>query len=275
VGFFHSNFPSCYVGRLTGKYFGSGVGRWCERRAWGYARMIYGWCDAVIATSRFSKEALESAQIENVAMIPLGVDTALFDPSRRNGRLRRELGIESRSTILLFVGRVTQEKDLGTLLEAYRRLSDSGDYHLIMIGAGPSAAEIEKACVRVKGIHYLGYRSHENGLADIYASSDIFITASPRETFGLSPLEALASGLPVVGVSGGAVSELLSPQISEVAASSSPESLANAIVSISRRLTPELRLLCRKQVKQKFSWSRTFDAIFSLYGKLIENRTQR
>jgi alpha-1,6-mannosyltransferase len=272
VGFFHSNFPSAYIGRLGRKYLSEAFGGWCEKRAWDYARLIYGWCDKVIATSLFSVDSLVNARIDNVALIPFGVDTGLFTPTKRNGRLRRELGIDDRSVILLSVGRVSPEKDMDTLISAFRILRGLGDYHLLIIGAGPSASKVEEAGLNIEGLHYLGYVSHDKGLADYYASSDIFITASPRETFGLSPLEALASGVPVVAVSGGAVSELLSSETAEVTVSSSPESLAEAIESLTHRLSSELSKLCREQVEMKFSWTRTFDSIFALYKELIENR---
>jgi len=275
IGFFHSNFPSCYVRRLSRKLFGDQVSAWCEKIAWAYARKVFGICDAVVATSRYAAKELHDNGIRHVEIIPFGIDLAGFNTACRNRSVRDEFGIREDSTLLISVGRISPEKDLETLIRAFEIVRRKGDFSLIIIGSGPNAPEIMKACDRIEGMHYAGYISQDEGLPKYYASADIFVTASPNETFGLSPLEALACGTPVVAVNRGGLPELLSEKVAEIAEAGSAASLADAILALQGRLSPELSRLCRKYVSMRFSWQEFFDKLFALYERVLNHKRHR
>jgi len=108
--------------------------------------------------------------------------------------------------ILLYVGRVSWEKNLRILVQAYQGL-DHHHCHLVIVGDGPAHAEMQQLLAEVP-VTFTGYLSGE-ALADAYASADIFAFPSRTETFGQAVLEAMASGLPVVGLLSEGVRDLV------------------------------------------------------------------
>ena len=273
IGFFHSNFPETYVRRGT-KRLGKFVSSRMEQMAWSYARLVYSWCDTVLAASSHSEDCLNNSGITNNVKIPFGVDTDIFSPAHYSGEIREKYGIDKNRTLFLYVGRLTNEKDLNSLIEAFQQLDrkDSSRFALMFVGGGPKTDEIISLTEHNKNVHYAGYRDLSSGLANYYASSDIFVTPSYNETFGLSPLEAISSGIPAVVVNSGAVNELLPPLAHELANPKDPVSLENAMLKMADRLDSDLKLRIREYALKNFSWDHTFEKIFKLYAQKIEER---
>ena len=119
----------------------------------------------------------------------------MFTPERRCAELRRQWGAAENDLVVLYVGRVAPEKNLGLALEAYRamqRFSDSAKF--VIVGDGPLSAALQKEHA---DLIFRGVRTGEQ-LATHYASADVFLFPSETETFGNVTLEAMASGLVVV-----------------------------------------------------------------------------
>ena len=168
---------------------------------------------------------LHAQGFENVKLWPRGADMALFNPSRRSPKLRNEWlfsaekGDEEKprreKVVLAYVGRISHEKNIGLLISAFTGLEaavqaldpDHPGCKLILVGDGPARASLQAECANLD-ISFLGYRKGEE-LAACYASSDIFAFPSHSETFGNVVLEALASGLPVVGLKAEGVCDLV------------------------------------------------------------------
>ena len=168
------------------------LGEWAEppvRRRW--ARLFRRF-DQVVAPSRHIAERLAFAGVPNVMVQPLGVDTDLFHPASADpARLKRELGLAPSTRLLVFAGRPAREKNIDVLLDAVCRLGP--DYHLLLIAAGAGAKPQANAT-------FLGYRSDPHDVARLLASCDAFVHANHQEPFGLVALEAMACGLPMVGI---------------------------------------------------------------------------
>ncbi len=163
--------------------------------AWFWMRKLYTKCNLVFCPSKQVLEELQIKGISNLMLLSHGVDTALFNPSKRSREFRQKLGLENKIG-LLFVGRLVWEKDLKILAEAYNILAKKRDVVLILVGEGPARRELERMMPKAL---FLGQKSSKE-LSEIYACCDIFVFPSTTETFGLVALEAMASGLPVVGV---------------------------------------------------------------------------
>jgi alpha-1,6-mannosyltransferase len=142
---------------------------------------------------------------------PMGVDALRFSPARRSEGLRRQLLQQSQAlpetTLLLYAGRLAPEKNLPLLLEMMQSLENDGshDYRLLIVGDGMERERLENLAREAAPgkISFMGHIADRERLAEIYASCDLFVHPNPREPFGIAPLEAMASGLPLVGANSG------------------------------------------------------------------------
>ncbi len=181
----HSNVEA--LARLAGgRVFGAAAAKAARH----YARHLYSAFDLVLAPSRSMARHLADWGVPRVAWQPLGVDTTAFHPSVASTSWRTEHGIDDDARVLIYAGRFAPEKKLDVLADAVARLG--APYLLVAIGAGPSpppAGERVRVLPFVAGVA---------ALARALASADAFVHAGDQETFGLSALEAMACGTPVV-----------------------------------------------------------------------------
>ncbi|HTK36589.1 MAG TPA: glycosyltransferase [Caulobacteraceae bacterium] len=240
------------------------LGNWAEppvRRRW--ARLIRRF-DKVIAPSRHIAERLDDAGVFRVAVQPLGVDVDTFHPDRADpGGLRAQLGLPASARLLVFAGRAAREKNIDVILDAAARLGP--DYHLLLVGAGSGARPQENAS-------FIDWRRDPRDVARLLASCDAFVHANDREPFGLVVLEALACGLPVVGVEAGGVSELVDEAVGQLAARAAPEALAEAVEALFARDLGVLRQAARDRAATRHGWDCTFERLSGLYAELAGDR---
>ena len=178
------------------------------RPMWFYNRLIHNQCALTFCPSPSTAAMLRLQGFEHLSIWPRGVDTALFQPERRSEILRRSwlpTG-EDNKKVLLFVGRISWEKNLRLLVEAYRGMNHQ-QCHLAIVGEGPALDELRQELADVP-VTFTGYLTGE-ALATAYATADIFAFPSRTETFGQVVLEAMASGLPVVGLLAEGVCDLV------------------------------------------------------------------
>ena len=162
-------------------------------------------------------EALANHPEIKVHVRPMGVHCDGFSPARRKPSARESLlsrisvaaENDAKQRLLLYVGRLSPEKNIDVLVDMMEILvADSfAEYHLLFAGDGPRAAWLKEiAGQKSPGrIHLLGHIANRQELADLYANCDALVHPNPREPFGIAPLEAMASGLPVVAPRAGGV----------------------------------------------------------------------
>ncbi len=179
---------------------------------WLYNRLIHSQCAQTFCPSPSTAQMLQGQGFEHLRIWPRGVDTTLFNPQRRSEALRQQWLEQGHSTqtsqkaVILYVGRVSWEKNLRLLVQAYRGM-DHARCHLVIVGDGPASAEMQQELAGCP-VTFTGYQSGE-ALATAYASADIFAFPSVTETFGQVVLEAMASALPVVGLQAEGVCDLV------------------------------------------------------------------
>ena len=149
---------------------------------------------------------------ERISVCPRGVNSDQFSPARRSEAVRREMreraGIPENSIVLLYAGRISPEKNIPLLVDFMEILArdTNRNFRLLVAGAGPQSdwlkAQTEKLVPQK--IIQLGHLDKDL-LADYYASADVFVHPNPREPFGIAPLEAMASGVPVVAPNAGGI----------------------------------------------------------------------
>jgi len=161
--------------------------------------------DAVIVPSRAMASALKGYGVHSqLHVIPTGLDLDRF----RHGigaRFRRRHGVASNRQILLFVGRVAREKNIGFLIRMLTEVVPFiPDVLLVIAGDGQDLDRCRKLALSLdlrRNVLFVGWLDRDSELMDCYAASNIFVFASRTETQGLSLLEAMAMGVPVISIS--------------------------------------------------------------------------
>lgn len=134
-------------------------------------------------------------------------------PEERTCRLRRELGLDRRTRVLLSVGRLSREKGHADLVEAFRRMRELAGpipLRLILVGEGPERSRIEQLCRSLNLIDAVTLTGQQDDVSPYYAIADVFVLPSHSEGSPNVLLEAMAAGVPVVATSVGGVPELVS-----------------------------------------------------------------
>lgn len=229
-----------------------------------YARHVYRNFDAVFAGSRWMANELRDLGLDNVVHQPLGVDLSTFNPARRDAGWRRRLAIPDGTTVLIYTGRFAPEKNPNTLGALADRLGPG--FQLVAIGAGPSPPRGER--VRV-----LPYQNDPIALATALASADVFVHAGEQETFGLAPLEALASGTPVVMPARAGLLDLVDGKAAVGVPRPTPATLAEAVRSLLGRDRDLLRMAAL-ELARAFDATRAFERLFACYYAVRSRRAQ-
>ncbi len=236
------------------------LGEWAEppvRRRW--ARLFRRF-DRVVAPSRHIAERLAYAGVPRVTVQPLGVDTDLFHPAKADRcGVRRQLGLDARTKLLVFAGRAAREKNIEVLLDAAAKLGP--DYHLMLVGAGALARPQSNAS-------FLDFVRDPNEVARLLASCDAFVHANDREPFGLVALEAMACGLPMVGVASGGIGELVDEAVGQLAVRATPSDFAEAVEALFERDLHAIGRAARRRAVTRHSWDATFEGLSAIYGEL-------
>jgi glycosyltransferase involved in cell wall biosynthesis len=178
---------------------------------WKYILWYYAQMDTIYVPSQATGNELvkKGLNVSKISLYPRGIDIQRFHPAKRNGFLKHCLKIENAVT-LLYVGRISKEKNLPLLVDVFKRLvSKHNDLHLILVGDGPWRAEMQQALTRLP-CTFTGYLKG-NDLPAVYASSDLFVFPSNTDTFGNVVLEAQASGIPVIVSNQGGPHENIQP----------------------------------------------------------------
>lgn len=272
VGVYMTDLPRAYVEpvarRLLGERLGHGAARATER----YVRALYRRLDATVAISPALAERLREMGVPGVECIPLGVDLEVFHPDRRDPAVRAGLGVGEGEPLLVYAGRLDGEKRAALLVEAFERLPPGAGAHLVLVGDGPLRASLEARAAADPRLHVLPFQPDRAALARLLASCDLYVSAMPYETFGLSVIEAQACGLPVVGVAGGAMVDRV-PEGSGVGRLAPVDSVDGLAACLAAALADpglaEAGRRARAMVEAHFSWRSTFERVFGLYEALL------
>jgi len=230
-----------------------------------YFGKIFKKCDLMFAASPAQGERLRKYGIDNAVIVPLGVDLDFFNPKHRSNELRADLfGADDRTTVIVYAGRLDAEKHVDVLLDAFGRCQIPNS-RLVLTGEGPLRETFEAEAAALPDVLVIPYQKNRAAFAALLASADIYATAGPHETFGLSVVEAQASGLPVVGVNAGALPERVVPGTGFLGPAEDAETLArNLERAASQR--ESLGLGARRHVEQSgYGWDTTFGRLCQIY----------
>jgi glycosyltransferase involved in cell wall biosynthesis len=262
VAGFHTNFHS------YSRHYGFS---WLKKPIYAYLRKFHNQARLTLVPTLKLRDELSLAGYRNVEVLARGVNNQLFSPERRSQGLRRQWGVAETGFAVLYVGRMAPEKNLGLLIRAFEAIEHiRPDARLILVGDGPELAQLRAAHPRFQ---FCGSRSGED-LAQHYASSDAFLFPSATETFGNVLIEAMASGLPVLGYDYAAAAEFVRHR--ENGLKVSFENEADFIREAEWLVThPEAMTHLGRQAREtalSISWEAIFQQLEGYYQRLVNER---
>ena len=274
VGGYFTDFPTVYVERPFSKVLGGILGGAAGRICYRYCGQLYSRFDAVFALSENGGATkLRSYGVEDVGIVPLGVELGDFGPSRRDERLRRSIGVADGEPLLIYVGRLDLEKKPQIVVDAFRKLPAELGARLVLLGEGPLREEI--AALNDDRIVTPGFVRDRQQLARWLASSDIYVSGMADETFGVSIVEAQASGLPVVGVEAGAMVDRVTDEIGRLGPVDDSDAMAANILAMWNADRGRISAIAQAEARQ-YSWDSSMAALFgTIYREAFSNSSIR
>ncbi len=234
-----------------------------------YVSSVFKRCDLAIVPSPAQAARLQEYGVEEVQIVPLGVDLQTFHPRHRSDDVRRAHGASPETVVLIYAGRLSAEKHVLTLLEAFKRLPAGLGAMLWIAGHGPMRDELQAHTRRLRAVRLLSHFQHRADLGRLLASADVYVTAGPHETFGLSVIEAQASGLPVVGVAAGALKERVLDGLGFLGPVGDAAAMAGNIVRAASE-RDAIGPRARRHVEEHFGWDSTGRNLLACYAKKLE-----
>ncbi len=284
VGYFHTDLADAYVQSPVDEL----VANWVEGVSEGIAGLgeklaellgagaeryfghLFGRCDAMLAASETQRARLEAYGIDDAHVVPMGVDLDRFHPERRSNEVRARYGADGSTCLLVYAGRLDREKRVQTVVEAFELLEQRGlPVRLVMAGDGPARERLAEHAAGRSGLHVPGYVGDPEELAVLLASGDVYVTAGPHETFGLSVIEAQAAGLPVVGVSSGALVDRVVEGTGHLGPVDDAEAMAENVQRAWEQRA-ELGAAARRHVETHFAWEASIGRLLEVYQRVIE-----
>lgn len=206
--------------------------------------------DTVVCTTSFARAEFDRIGARNVAQVPLGVDLATFSPRHHCVELRSSLA-RADEVLLVHCGRLSAEKHPERSIDTLALMRDAGHrVRLVVAGDGPRRPALQRRAAGLP-VTFLGFVPDRARLARLLASADVSLAPGPHETFGLSALEALASGTPVVVSASSALPEIVGR--SGAAAADSPQAFAAGVTTLLAAEEGARRTAARARAEQ-YGW---------------------
>ena len=236
---------------------------------WNYVRWYHNAGMRTYCPTHAVQKELEAHGIRDTAIWSRGVDAARFSPGYRSRALRERLGADDDTVLAIYVGRLGAEKGLAVAMEGMHTVHDQRGRRVVcaIAGDGPYAEELKR--IAPPGTRFVGRLSGRE-LSEFYASGDLFLFPSATDTFGNVLLEAMASGLPVVGAAVGPTRELLG----NTRGVTFPPGDATAFAARVRELAddPARRAVLAADAlsfARTRTWDAVFDELFADYGRVL------
>ncbi len=201
-----------------------------------YSSSFCNHCDHIIAPSEDIRDIIRENEVRKpVSVIPTGIPLQRFEKGDPEW-LRANYDIPPENKILLFVGRLTKEKNIPFLIETFRIVKDKMPRtSLVLTAQGPLEDELKGLCRQLElsshDVVFTGAVPYDT-LGNVYHSADLFVFSSLTETQGLVLTEAMACGLPVVAVRASGVQDMVDDGVDGVLTSLDREELAMAVCRV-------------------------------------------
>lgn len=226
--------------------------------------------DRVIVFSYLQKDLLVKLGVpaDRVAVIPNGVDVEKYCPGE--SRYRKRWG---GNRVFVYQGRIAPEKNVESLLKAWKASNMGDDSTLLMVGNGPLLAPLQAQYGEEIGVKWLGFVAEETKRVEILRSADVFILPSLVEGLSLSLLEAMACGLTCIATDAGADGEVLENGAGVIMRTTQPVATQLQTLLPLFRDHPELTALlgqkARQRVLDRYTLSDNITQVEALYESVV------
>jgi len=269
VAFYHSDYPRA-LGRTVERFATRGAARVAERWLKRYIIGLYSRMSATFVASERMLHILSDCGLAPLHLVPIGIDIQAFSPQPSRASIRSELGIDEGRFLLLYVGRMSREKNVKMLLHLIELLSRQapGQYHLLLVGEGHQDRLMRRASERREDVTWYRYCADSKRLAEFYSAADLFVHAGKVETYGLTVLESQACGTPVVALRGGGTDCLNQAGEDFLATGPHSTAFAKTIQAVRPRVSNDLRESIRRKVVETFEVRSNFERQFDIYRQV-------
>jgi len=233
-------------------------------------RAVLSRADAIVSVSRdLASHLADKFGVEQVTVVPNGVDTELFQPSHRP---------PSDTMTLLSVSRIVPRKNIPVLIAAVNALAKAGErIRVVIAGTGPEEAEVAWLAAATNGVaRFVGFVS-ETGKRELFAEADAFVQLSTREGLSVATLEALASGLPCVVSDVPGVREPILPGVTGylVRNPENVEDVMNALRGLlaDRHRLAQMKRAARLVSEEQYSLRAMAEGYWGVYQGVLDRRT--
>jgi glycosyltransferase involved in cell wall biosynthesis len=228
------------------------------RPGWSFLRWFHNGGLRTFCPTQAIVDEVAAEGFRNTTVWSRGVDVTRFSPDFRSATLRERIGASADTLVVAYVGRLAAEKGLDVGLEGVR-LADAarpGRLRFVAVGDGPFSDEVHRLAPPGS---WLSGPLHGNALSEAYASADVFVFPSTTDTFGNVMLEAMASGLPVIGADVGPTHEQVFPDRGWLIPPRNARALADALIAL---VDDRERLADARTAALAFARSKTWDVVW-------------
>src|SRR3989344_856797 len=263
VGTFHTLFPEYLHYLVTSRRLMEvkWIKSYLKKMSWSYLRSFYNKCNAVIAPTREIKRVLEKNRHQDVHVLPTGIETAAKSYDRN---VKKKFGLARK--IILHVGRVTEEKNIGQIMSMLTSVLAKGDAALVVASDGPYRKALEQKALELgiaENVIFTGYLKEEE-LQGFYHAADVFVMASETETQGIVLLEAAFAGLPCVVMEAPVVGDFV--RENKIGSVATKKTFAPAVAKYLRNRTR----LSTSAIKKKYDIKTSAEKLESLYAEVLK-----
>ncbi|PJE81291.1 hypothetical protein COU58_03160 [Candidatus Pacearchaeota archaeon CG10_big_fil_rev_8_21_14_0_10_32_42] len=237
--------------------------------AWGFMRTFFNKCDAVITPSEIMVKELKNQGI-NKPIYPIsnGIDTKKFSYSKR----------KKRTPTFISTSRLVESKHIDVILKAFKIFIKNNKGKLLIVGGGPEEKKLKQFAIKnhlLQNVEFKGFVKPEKIIKE-YKKADVFLTASTIETEGITTLEAMSTGLPVIGVDARATPNLVKKDAGFIIPIGNEKQFAEKLEKLTKNYS--LRIKMGKDASKRakeFELKKMNKKLFENYKKTIKNYSSK